>query len=163
MKKLLFLLAIIGFVACTSETNEDPTPTPDTPDEPTNLEAYFPPNTGNEWETLNPEELGWCTDKLSEMQTFLEVKNTKAFLVLKNGRMVAEWYMNGHGQDSLWYWASAGKTLTTYLVGKAQEDGFLDIQQPTSDFLGEGWTSLEPNQEQQITIWHQLTMTSGLD
>ncbi len=163
MKNLLFLLAVIGLIACTSDTNQDPTPTPDTPENRAELEAYFPPITGEDWETLDPEQLGWCPDKLAELQVLLEDKNTKAFLILKNGRMVAEWYMNGHGQDSLWYWASAGKTLTTYLIGKAQEENLLDIRQPTSDFLGEGWTSLPPAQEQQVTVWHQLTMTAGLD
>jgi CubicO group peptidase (beta-lactamase class C family) len=29
--------------------------------------------------------------------------------------------------------------------------------------LGSGWTSLSPTQEAKITVWHQLTMTSGLD
>jgi len=44
----------------------------------------------------------------------------------------------------------------------AQEDGLLNINNPTSDYLGQGWTSLTPEQEELITVRHQLTMTTGL-
>ena len=124
---------------------------------------YFPPINGNEWETLDPQELNWCDDKITELYNFLEEENTKAFLILKDGKIVLEKYFNGHGPDSLWYWASAGKTVTATLTGIAQEEGFLDINDPTSDYLGNGWTAAPPEKEELITIWHQLTMTSGLD
>ncbi|MEO1628152.1 MAG: serine hydrolase [Bacteroidota bacterium] len=57
----------------------------------------------------------------------------------------------------------AGKSLRAVLVGIAQSESFLDIQDPTSDYLGKGWTSLPEEKEDLITIWHQLTMTSGLN
>lgn len=25
---------------------------------------YFPPLSGNQWETINPAELGWCQDSI---------------------------------------------------------------------------------------------------
>ena len=49
------------------------------------------------------------------------------------------------------------------LVGIAQEQGFLDINDPTSNYLGTGWTSCSTSQELAITVRHQLTMTTGLD
>ena len=33
----------------------------------------------------------------------------------------------------------------------------------TSDYLGTGWTSMETEKEDLITVWHQLTMTSGMN
>ena len=33
--------------------------------------------------------------------------------------------MNGHTETSPWYWASAGKTLTTAITGIAQDQGLL--------------------------------------
>ena len=62
-----------------------------------------------------------------------------------------------------WYWASAGKTLTAFLVGIAQESGYFNISDKTSDFLGKGWPSMPETKENLITIKHQLTMTTGLD
>jgi CubicO group peptidase (beta-lactamase class C family) len=126
-------------------------------------QTYFPPIVGNTWETVDPAALGWCTDQLPALNSFLQQSNTKAFIVLKDGRIAIEQYFGTFTQDSLWYWASAGKSLTAFLVGKAQEEGFLDINAPSSTYLGEGWTSCTPAQEAAITVRNQLTMTSGLD
>ncbi len=73
-----------------------------------------------------------------------------------------EKYFGTFTVDSLWLWNSAGKTLTGFAVGIAQEEGYLSINDTTSDYLGVGWTNLTPTQEEKITIRHQLTMTSGL-
>ncbi|MBK9012904.1 MAG: beta-lactamase family protein [Saprospiraceae bacterium] len=124
---------------------------------------YFPPLTGNAWETLSPDSLGWCDDNIQELYDLLETNNTKAFLLLKDGRIVLEKYFGTFTQDSAWYWASAGKSMTASLVGIAQQDGLLDINDPSSDYLDTGWTACPPDKEALITIRHQLTMTSGLD
>jgi CubicO group peptidase (beta-lactamase class C family) len=63
----------------------------------------------------------------------------------------------------LWQWASAGKTVTSFLIGVAQQEGKLSLSDATSKYLGKGWTSCTPGQEEKITIWHQLTMTTGLN
>lgn len=124
---------------------------------------YFPPLSGNEWATTAPEELGWCVDKLPALYSYLESEQTKGFIVLVNGKIVLEKYFGSFTADSIWYWASAGKTLTSVMIGQAQEEGFLNISEPTSKYLGKGWTSLSEEMENKITIRHQLTMTSGLD
>jgi len=126
-------------------------------------DLYFPPNGSSTWETLDPAGLGWCPDRIDSLLSFLDERNTKAFIVLKDGRLVLEHYFGTFTQDSLWYWASAGKTLTATLAGIAQYEGYLDIDQPTSTYLGNGWTSCTPAQEAAITVRHQLTMTTGLD
>ena len=84
-------------------------------------------------------------------------------MVLKDGKIVLEKYFDAFTVDSLWYWASAGKTLTGFTVGIAQQEGYLNLSDTTSDYLGTGWTVCPPAKEEKITIWHQLTMTSGLD
>ncbi len=124
---------------------------------------YFPPILGDEWETLDPNELNWCDENIADLYSFLEAENTKAFIVLKGGKIVLEKYFNGFGPDSLWYWASAGKTVTAALTGIAQEEGMLNIDDPTNLYLGNGWTSAPSEKEDLITIRHQLSMTSGLD
>lgn len=124
---------------------------------------YFPPLAGNTWAVTTPEELGWCTDKIPALYDYLDEQETKAFIVLVNGEIVLEKYFGTFTADSVWYWASAGKTLTSFLVGLAQEEGKLNINDPTSKYLGKGWTSLPDDKENKITVWNQLTMTSGLD
>jgi CubicO group peptidase (beta-lactamase class C family) len=125
---------------------------------------YFPPlNPAAQWDTVSPASLDWCTGKIPLLYDFLEQENTKGFLVLKDGKIAIEKYFGTFTKDSLWYWASAGKTVTSFLVGAAQEEGYLSVEDQSSKFLGAGWTDCTPLQEGKITIRHQLTMTSGLD
>ncbi len=124
---------------------------------------YFPPTTGNTWETLSPASLGWCQDKIDSLLNYLGQENTKAFILLKNGKIVIEKYYGTFTQDSLWYWASAGKTLTGFTVGIAQQEGLLSINNLSSQYLGNDWTSCPSAKEDLITVKHQLSMTSGLD
>ena len=125
---------------------------------------YFPPiSTTDPWETTDPATLGWCPDRITNLYTFLEQENTKGFIILKDGKIVLEQYFGTFTDQSLWYWASAGKTITSFLVGKAQEENLLSINNKTSTYLGEGWTNCTLAQENNITVRNQLTMTSGLD
>jgi CubicO group peptidase (beta-lactamase class C family) len=94
---------------------------------------------------------------------YLGSNDSKAFLLLKDGKIVIEHYYGTFTKDSLWYWASAAKTLTAFTVGIAQQEGLLSIQDTSSDYMGTGWTDCPLLKEQKITIRNQLTMTTGLD
>ena len=74
-----------------------------------------------------------------------------------------EKYFGTFESDSLWPWFSAGKSLRAALIGIAQHEGHLSIDDITSDYLGTGWTGLDSVLESKITIRNQLAMTSGLD
>lgn len=124
---------------------------------------YFPPLSGATWDTIAPTSIGWCANEIDSLDSFLANTNTNAFIVLKDGKIVIENYYGTFTQDSLWYWASAGKSLMAFMVGIAQEKSLLSITDTSSDYLGTGWTSLTPTQEEEITVLNQLTMTTGLD
>lgn len=144
MKQLFFLILF----ACSFQTAK--------------AQLYYPPVVGSSWETTDPASLGWCQDSINSLYDYLEATNSKAFIVLKNGKIVLEKYFGTFTADSLHVWNSAGKTLTGLAVGIAQEEGYLSISDTTSDYLGVGWTNMTPTQEEKITIRHQLTMTTGL-
>lgn len=124
---------------------------------------YFPPLNSDNWDTLSPQELNYCEEEIGELSYYLDSVDSKAFILLKDGKIVIEKYFGSFTQDSFWYWASAGKTLTSTLIGIAQEQSLLQLNDVTSMYLGEGWTSLTKTQEDSIRIWNQLTMTTGLD
>ena len=126
-------------------------------------QLYFPPIVGDTWDQMAPAEAGYCSAELTILDSLLEAKNSKAFILLKDGKIVHERYFDAFTQDSFWVWNSAGKTLTAALVGIAQQEGLLSINDPTSTYLGQGWTVAPQAKEDLITVWHQLTMTSGLD
>ena len=144
-----------------SETDKSETPPAVSPI-PT--ETYFPPiSRTDEWETLTMESLGWNEDEVSNLYFFLENNNTDAFIILKDGRIVIEKYFGDFKSDDNHAWNSAGKNLTSMLTGIAQEENYLNITDPTSSYLGEGWSTMPIEQELNITIENQLTMTTGLD
>lgn len=124
---------------------------------------YFPPLTGNTWQTMDPAELGWCEDSIAMLDNYLANSTTQAFIILKDGKIVLERYYGTFTVDSFHVWNSAGKTLTAYAVGIAQTEGLLDIDDPTTDYLGAGWSGATLAQESAITIKNQLKMTTGFD
>ncbi|WP_353148396.1 serine hydrolase [Flavobacterium sp.] len=152
--RLSSLLFSILFISC-DETECDCVSPPE--------EAmYFPPNTGT-WETKSPESLGWNTANIAALDAYLIEKNSKSFIVLSNGKIVLEKYYNGHTATTPWYWASAGKTLTATVTGIAAQEGFLNINNKVSDYIGTGWTSAPIAKENLITCKNLLSMNSGLN
>ncbi|MEM9888559.1 MAG: serine hydrolase domain-containing protein [Bacteroidota bacterium] len=161
MRTILFPLLLFALLGCEQET---------LPDLIAPSSTYFPPNNTQTWNRTTPDSLRWNTAELENLYTYLEANNTRAFLLLKDGKIVLEQYWGRNilntanfDRNSIWYWASAGKTLTAFLTGIAQEKGLLDIEDKSSDYLGVGWTNLAREKEDLITIKHQLTMTTGLD
>lgn len=161
MKLLPALFILIMLVNCKKTDVTDPT------DE--NQELYFPPIGTASWEEQDPQDLGWSADGINALDDFISGSETRAFIILKNGRIVFESYQGltfsnePFTKDSFWYWASAAKTLTSFLVGRAEAEGILSLENPSNQYLGNGWTSLTEVQENAITIYHQLSMTTGLD
>ncbi|WP_298736079.1 serine hydrolase domain-containing protein [uncultured Chitinophaga sp.] len=153
---LVLLFAAGTLLSCKKDrVDEDPGPPA--------AAMYFPPLSGSAWETSSAASLGWKEAQFNDLYTYLAEKHTKAFLILKDGRIVQEKYFGSFTADSLWYWASAGKTMTAFLTGIAQQEGMLNINNKTSQYLGAGWTAAPQAKEDLITIRHQLTMSTGLD
>jgi len=153
MKKIaFFFLALILFFSCSSNENSLPT------------DMYFPPSDGSTiWETKTISSLGWNQNAVQPLLDYLALKNSKSFIVLVDGKIVMENYFNGHSASTNWYWASAGKTLTSAVTGIAEQEGFLNLDTKVSNYIGVGWTSETLAKENLITNKSLLTMTSGLE
>lgn len=152
-------------IACKKSSNPNPAPTgtTGTTGGTGTAKLYFPPITGTTWQTSTVASLGWDQTQLDALYPYLESVGTKAFIILKDGKIVTEHYFGTFTADSLWYWASAGKTVTAMMIGIAQHDGLININNKTSTYIGTGWTSAPLDKENLITIKNQLTMTTGLD
>lgn len=160
--KLLLSLLCFSMISACSSSSDDTTPAPIIPDPPTEA-MYFPPLTGTVWETKSIADLQWNPSAVQPLLDYLELKHTKSFMILVNGRIVMENYFGDHTAESPWYWASAGKTLTSAMVGIAEQEQLLTTNDKVSDHVGTGWTSLPTAEENQILVKHLLTMTSGLN
>ena len=159
MKSLICLIFFL-FIGC--KNSSDITDTTDNPQAP-NENIYFPPNNSDTWETRDLNSLGWHSSAVQPLYDYLQLKNTVSFIVLYNGRIVLEKYFGTQTAASPWYWASAGKTLTSTMVGIAQQNNLINLNEKVSTYIGTGWTSETLAQENLIKVNHLLTMTSGLD
>lgn len=127
--QVLKRIVIGGWVLLISSCSEAQNPDSDLPSD-----LYFPPLETSAWESVVPASLGWNEVELAKLLEWLPNQDTRAFIILKDGKIVVEKYwgnkLTGLGtmdQNSFWYWASAGKTLTAALVGIAQEEKLLSI------------------------------------
>jgi CubicO group peptidase (beta-lactamase class C family) len=154
-KSIQCFLMLLVCIGCSTEKTE---PNPALPES-----NYFPPLTGTQWETKSIASVNWNQSAVQPLLDYLELKNSKSFLILVNGRIVLEKYFNGHSATTIWYWASAGKTLTATITGIAEQEGYLYINSKVSDYIGTEWTSLPLAKENLITNKHLLTMTSGIE
>lgn len=153
--KTILFFGLLSLLSCSK--NDDPKPgDPDSP-------MYFPANSGTEWETIAAAKLGWNGNAIADLKAFLIEKNTKSFMILVNGRIVMEEYLNGHTSSADWEWNSAGKTLVAATTGIAQQESLLNFDDKASDYLGTGWTNMPLEKENLIKVRHLLTMTSGID
>lgn len=95
-----------------------------------------------------------------EYKKIFQELNTVAFLVVKDTVIVHESYYLGYDSISQSNSFSVAKSLIGLLIGCALDDGSIkSLDQPVSDFFPE--YNFEPNN--QLTIRHVLTMSSGLD
>lgn len=151
---------LLGIIVCVSscKKDDDGTPPPVVP------ENYYYPAIGSDaWETKTAASLGWDVAKLNEAIAYAGTKNTYGLIILHKGKIVTENYWNSWAADTKYPINSAGKSVTAYLTGIAQQEGILDINNKTSTYLGVGWTSCPIAKENLITVKHQLTMTTGLE
>lgn len=120
------------------------------------------------WTTVQPAAEGLNPELVSQAVAFIEQdehEDFRSLVVARNGSLVVEHYFNGHGPDSLQDMRSAGKSVTSALVGIAIAEGYIsDTDAPVLPiFPSYSPVAHDGVQKQAITIGHLLTMTSGID
>jgi CubicO group peptidase (beta-lactamase class C family) len=114
-----------------------------------------------EWQTATPESQGMSTARLDALRDELTKRKTKAFLVVRNDRIVYEWYSADHGPTKPHGTASLAKALVGGLsLGVALTDGKIALDDPVSRFVP-AWKN-DPRKSK-ITVRHLGSHTSGLD
>jgi CubicO group peptidase (beta-lactamase class C family) len=154
----LFFLVVLGIVSLLISSCDEDENLPD----PVDSAYYYPPLSGTAWETVNPRDLGWNESKLGELINYVESNNSSAFIILYKGKIVTETYWKGFGINSSERIFSASKSIAGFLSGLAAEQGKIDLDKKVSDYIGIGWSNSAAFRENQITVRHLISMTSGL-
>lgn len=93
-------------------------------------------------------------------EDFLDRTYTNALLVMKDGQIVYENYLNNMHPDTRHMGWSMTKSITAILVGVAYEEGRIkSLDQPITDYIPE----LSKGAYAGVTIRQVLEMTSGVD
>ncbi|MDO8863330.1 serine hydrolase [Haliea sp. E1-2-M8] len=83
---------------------------------------------------------------------------TRALLVLQDGKLVAESYAEGYGPDTPLLGWSMGKSVVAILLGRMEALGRLPVDPPLPLFAA--WAG---DERREVTLQQMLQMTSGLD
>lgn len=90
----------------------------------------------------------------------MEKTETTAFLIIKDGKILAERYYNGYCRESYFRTYSVTKSFISVLTGIANREGLLpSLDEPVSYYLPElHWSG----EGQRITLRHLLAMNQGI-
>lgn len=115
-------------------------------------------DTTTDLEAGDPRDAGWDPDALERAIEFAGERATYGLCISVDGKIIAERYWNDWSQHSTRDIASAQKSVVSLLVGISR----INLDDPVSKHVGDGWTKTTPEQECAITVRHLITMTSGL-
>lgn len=113
------------------------------------------------WQAASPESQEMSSPKLHALKNVLAKRGTKAFLVIRNDKIVYEWYAPDHGPRKQHYTASLAKALVGGVsLTLALDDGRLEVDDPVYKYVP-AWKG-HPKKSK-ITIRHLATHSSGIE
>ena len=124
------------------------------------------------WSVASPSELDVDPEPLERLRVDLRagvLQNMHSVVLIKDGRLVFEEYVNGYDRDRLQYTASISKSVGSLLFGIAidrgllpsLDDGILDMT--LAELLPEYRSVIEQDpRKASVTLHHVLSMTAGL-
>ncbi len=116
---------------------------------------------GETWETVDPAEVGLDVGKLAEARAyaFAPGRNTQGVVIVRGGKIAAEWYADDADQDTPATSWSMSKSYASTLIGIAIDQGKLSgVDMPMTEFIPE-WKGTA---KEDITLEHVLRMQTGI-
>lgn len=117
-------------------------------------EAVFP---GKEWEVASPATQGMTDAGLSAVRDLMQQTGTKAGLVVRGGKIVAEWFWEDANALTRFPVYSCTKSYASVACGFLEAEGKLKLDQPAADFIP-AW---KEDDRKGVLVRHLLSMTSG--
>jgi CubicO group peptidase (beta-lactamase class C family) len=105
-------------------------------------------------------------NRINELIRFIKKENKPihSLIITKNGNIVKDISFNGYSSQNRHAIYSCSKSITSILVGKAIQQGFIkDVNQKVLDFFPEIIIKEDNRELFNMTIENLLTMTTGLE
>jgi CubicO group peptidase (beta-lactamase class C family) len=112
---------------------------------------------GAAWQHADPAKLGFDPKAMRRLARAAKPSGTTCLLVARKGKVVGEWNWGGVAADAPREVWSVTKSVTSTLVGAAQADGDLDIDQKAKRYIEE-WRG---TRSRTVTIRDLLSNDSG--
>lgn len=112
---------------------------------------------GDEWARGDAAALGFDVAELEAIAARAEQAASNCMVVVRDGEIAAEWYWNGTDAGSAQEVFSVTKSHTSTLVGIAQADGDLDVDDRASEYI-DAWVGTD---SEDVTIENLLSNDSG--
>ncbi|MCX5644230.1 MAG: serine hydrolase [Phycisphaerae bacterium] len=114
-----------------------------------------------QWTTATPESQGMSSQKLDAMRDDLATRKTSGLLVIRNDKIVCEWYAPGQSAKSKHGTASMAKAIVGGVsLAVAISDGRIALDDPAAKFIPQ-WR--DDPQKSRITIRQLGSHTSGIE
>lgn len=160
----LFLIIFFTMTAC-SNTSEDVEGTKDQLSSAESIENETIWTLGT-FPIASPESQGMDSIKLNEM--FDKIQKYKYdihhILVIRNGYAVTSCDFYPHTADNLHILNSVTKSVTSFAIGKAKDEGLIpSVQRPVLSFFKDQEVKNQSDFKSQLTLKHLLTMSAGLE
>lgn len=107
--------------------------------------------------TASPEELGFEPKVLDRLAAEAKAAGSTCLLVMRDGKIAGEWYFNGGARDKPREVFSVTKSVTSTLVGIAQADGDLSLDDRAADHIPQ-WRGTP---SRRVTLRNLLSNDSG--
>lgn len=164
MKKFIALFSALAlaftFCACSNQNEEVTQAQTETE---TTAVSTTQPQPAWQWQKAQPEDQGVDPAVLDDVHETFDSFPLLASVIVRNGYIVDEYYKDGYDENSVFVLNSASKSVTSALIGIAIDMGIISgVDVPLSQYFPQ---VLEKDNEywQDITIFHLLTHTSGID
>ncbi len=118
-------------------------------------QSVFP---GADWEVATPASQGMDAAALEHAKAWLESHNSKSGVVIRHGRIVAEWYFGGATPQTKFAAYSTSKSLSSMATGLAIADGKLALDHTVGKYIPDA----SPESKRTVTVKQLLSMTSGV-
>jgi CubicO group peptidase (beta-lactamase class C family) len=112
---------------------------------------------GAEWATEDPAAAGFDPAALGRLDAAAEAAGSSCLAVTRDGAVVDERYWDGGGADQPREAFSVTKSVTSTLVGIAQDEGVLTLDEPAADHIAE-WRGTDSDA---VTLRNLVSNDSG--
>jgi CubicO group peptidase (beta-lactamase class C family) len=152
---------VVGVAACT--TADDAATTPPPISDPTGATTEPPAGAPGRsvvpatWSTASPVEAGLDPTVLDDLAAEAERAGSSCLVVVRDGRLVGEWYSGGTTSGTTRPIWSITKSITSLLAGMATADGRLSLDAPAADAVPE-WAGTPAAA---VTVRDLLAQVSG--